>query len=203
LENVLHVAPNAIGNSYNIYNPDTGSGIGAFAMANFSNPVQVVCSAIGAVSNATASETGKVCAQYLGPALRLLNFNYLPFPFNAYLGKSPSPENLVYSEPQLAPGGSGASVPAAEIPPSVSAYTGYNGDVSPPPGWGAPPGRPGSYAPNGLPADPQPALFPGAPVPPGVVSSPAAPPPANLQGMLLPAEAQPAPPQPVEGTPPS
>jgi virulence factor Mce-like protein len=203
LENVLHVAPNAIGNSYNIYNPDTGSGIGAFAMANFSNPVQVVCSAIGAVSNATASETGKVCAQYLGPALRLLNFNYLPFPFNAYLGKSPSPENLVYSEPQLAPGGSGASVPAAEIPPSVSAYTGYNGDVSPPPGWGSPPGRPGSYAPNGLPADPQPALYPGAPVPPGVVSSPAAPPPTNLQGMLLPAEAQPAPPQPAEGTPPS
>ncbi|WP_396932247.1 MCE family protein [Mycolicibacterium sp.] len=193
LENVLHVAPNAIGNSYNIYNPDTGSGIGAFALANFSNPVQVICSAIGAVSNATASETGKLCAQYLGPALRLLNFNYLPFPFNAYLGKSPSPENLVYSEPQLAPGGSGASVPPAEIPPSVSAYTGYNGDVPAPPGWGTPAGPAGSYAPNGLPADPQPALYPGAPVPPGVVSSPAAPPPSNLQGMLLPAE----------GTPPS
>lgn len=205
LKNVLHVAPNAIGNSYNIYNPDTGSGIGAFALANFANPVQVVCSAIGAVSNATASETGKLCEQYLGPALRLLNFNNIPLPLNLYLGKSPSPENLVYSEPQLAPGGSGASVPPGEIPPSVSAYTGLNGDVPPPAGWGVPaPDFHGAYAPNGLPADPQPALYPGAPIPPGVPVAPAGPPPSNLQTMLLPAEAAPPPsPQPVEGTPPS
>jgi virulence factor Mce-like protein len=33
LKNVLHVAPNAIGNGNNIYNPDTGSMVGGFAMA--------------------------------------------------------------------------------------------------------------------------------------------------------------------------
>ena len=189
VKNLLHVAPNAIGNSYNIYDPDIQSALGGFALANFSNPLQVVCAAIGAIQNATASETGKLCSQYLGPALRLINFNNLPFPFNAYLGKSPSPWNLIYSEPKLAPGGEGSPA-APEPPPLVSAYTGLNGDVPPPAGWGLPPGGgPGSYAPNGLPADPQPALFPGAPIPAGVPAAQAGTPPSSLNGMLLPAEA--------------
>lgn len=196
LENVLHVAPNAIANGYNIYNPDSGTAVGAFALSNFSDPVGVVCSSIAAVKNATAAETSKLCAQYLGPALRLINFNYLPMPFNAYLRKAPSPENLVYTDPNLAPGGPGGSPELPEIPPVVSAYTGAN-DVPPPAGWGNPPGPSGAYAPNGLPADPSPALFPGAPIPPGVAAMPAAAPqvqtPTNLQDMLLPAEAGPAP----------
>ena len=202
LKNLLHVAPNAIGNSYNIYNPDIQSALGGFALANFSNPLQVVCAAIGAIQNATGPETGKLCSQYLGPALRLINFNYLPLPTNVYLGKSPSPWNLVYSEPQLAPGGDGTA-PTVEIPPEISAYTGLNGDVPPPPGWGPPPppgtqpGPPpqrGVYAPNGLPADPQPALYPGAPIPPGVPHGQAPGPAASatLPGMLMPAEAVPA-----------
>ncbi len=208
LENVLHVAPNAIANGYNIYNPDSGSAVGAFALSNFSDPVSVVCSAIAAVKNATASETSKLCAQYLGPALRLINFNYLPFPFNAYLRKSPSPDNLVYSDPNLAPGGPGGAPDLATIPPAVSGYTGA-GDVPPPAGWNTPPGPPGAYAPHGLPANPSPALFPGAPIPPAVVDMPAGAPqvetPATLHDMLLPAESGPAPselaPPPGGGTP--
>ena len=201
LKNLLHVAPNAIGNSYNIYNPDIQSAVGGFALANFSNPLQVVCAAIGAIENATASTTGKLCSQYLGPALRLLNFNYLPMPFNAYLGKSPSPLNLIYSEPKLAPGGEGSD-PPVELPPSISAYTGLDGDVPPPPGWAGPPDlRQGSYTPDGLPADPQPALFPGAPVPAGVAhgqgaAAPSATP-SNLGDMLLPAESAPVLPPPM------
>jgi len=202
LKNLLHVAPNAIGNSYNIYDPDIQSALGGFALHNFSNPLQVVCAAIGAIENATASETGKLCMQYLGPALRLLNFNYLPVPFNAYLAKSPSPWNLVYSDPKLAPGGGGVTQPP-EPPPVVSAFTGLNGDVPPPAGWGAPPGgQPGSYAPNGLPANPQPALYPGAPVPPGVPQSSPGQPPSNLQDLLLPAESPPPGPQAGQGGPP-
>jgi hypothetical protein len=193
VKNLLHVAPNAIGNSYNIYDPDIQSALGGFALANFSNPLQVVCAAIGAIQNATAPETAKLCSQYLGPALRLINFNNLPFPFNSYLGKSPSPWNLIYSEPKLAPGGAGSPA-APEPPPLVSAYTGLNGDVPPPAGWGLPPGgQPGSYAPNGLPANPQPALFPGAPIPPGVPSVQAGAPPSSLDGLLLPAESAAAP----------
>ncbi|MFP1153630.1 MCE family protein [Mycobacterium sherrisii] len=204
VENLLHVAPNAIANGYNIYSPDSGTARGAFAMSNFANPVALVCSAIGAVKNATATETGKLCAQYLGPALRLINFNYLPIPFNAYLAKSPSPHNLVYSDPNLVPGGPGGIPPIPPEPPAVSAYTGA-GDIPPPLGWDTPPGPPGSYAPNGLPAAPQPALFPGAPIPSGV-PSPAqpAPAPATLQDMLVPTHVQPPAdptPQPSGGTP--
>jgi len=197
LENVLHVAPNAIANGYNIYNPDSGTAVGAFAMSNFADPVSVVCSAIAAVKNATAAESSKLCAQYLGPALSLINFNYLPLPTNVYLRKAPSPENLVYTDPKLAPGGSGGHTRPQTEPPAVSAYTGTN-DVTPPAGWGAPPGPPGAYAPNGLPADPAPALFPGAPVPqPAAASSPQAP---TVRDLLLPAEAAPAAPNPG-GTP--
>ena len=195
LKNLLHVAPNAIGNSYNIYNPDIQSALGGFALHNFSNPLQVVCSAIGALENATASETGKLCMQYLGPALRLLNFNYLPVPFNAYLAKSPSPWNLIYSDPALAPGGGGVTQPP-EPAPAISAYTGLNGDVPPPAGWGDPPGgQRGAYTPNGVPADPQPALYPGAPIPPGVPRAQPGQPPADLQDLLLPAESPPPGPQ--------
>lgn len=196
VKNILHAAPNALVNGYNIYNPDSGGPRGSFAMNNFSNPVATVCSAIAAVENVTAAESGKACAQYLGPALRLMNFNHLPFPFNAYLG--PAPKNVIYSDPNLAPGGAGAAPLPAEIAPAVSAYTGA-GDVPPPPGWTDPPQPPGAYAPNGLPAARTPALYPGAPIPPGVPAPPA-PAASNLTELLLPAEAGAAAPVPG-GTP--
>lgn len=184
LKNLLHVAPNAIGNAYNIYDPDIQSALGGFALHNFSNPIQVVCSAIAALENTTSAESAKACAQYLGPALRLFNFNHLPFPFDAYLAKSPSPWNLIYSEPKLAPGGEGSQA-APEPAPAVSAYTGLDGDVGPPAAWGLPPGGgPGSYAPNGLPADPQPALYPGAPIPPGVPAGGTGP--SSVEDLLVP-----------------
>ena len=92
LENVLHIAPNAFANGYNIYRPDTGDYAGAFALPNFSNPIHFVCGAIGALENATAPETAKLCAQYLGPGLRLLNANVLtPFEVNPYLMPSADP----------------------------------------------------------------------------------------------------------------
>ena len=195
VKNILHAAPNALVNGYNIYNPDTGGPRGSFAMNNFANPVATICSAIAAVENVTAEASGKACAQYLGPALRLMNFNHLPFPFNAYLG--PAPKNVIYSDPKLAPGGGGTDPGPAAHPPAVSAYTGA-GDVPPPPGWTDPPHPPGSYAPNGLPANPNPALYPGAPIPPGVAPAPA---PSNLDELLLPAEAGTDEQSPTGGTP--
>ncbi|BBZ01861.1 mammalian cell entry protein [Mycolicibacterium chitae] len=199
VKNVLHAAPNALVNGYNIYNPDSGGPRGSFAVNNFANPLHAICSSIAAVQNVTASESAKACAEYLGPALRLMNFNYLPFPFNAYLG--PAPKNVIYSDPALAPGGSGPAPVPAEIPPATSAYTGAGGDSPPPPGWFDPPQPPGAYAPDGLPAGRQPALYPGAPIPPGVPAPPpAAPAASNLAEMLLPAETPAAAPAPTGGT---
>jgi phospholipid/cholesterol/gamma-HCH transport system substrate-binding protein len=122
LENVLHVAPNAIANAYNIYNPDTGSVTGSFALAPLSNPIALICGAIGGIENITAPETAKLCQEYLGPGLRMLSLSGLPFPFNPYLAPSATPENIVYADPRLAPGGPGPSPRPPEIPPTISAY---------------------------------------------------------------------------------
>jgi virulence factor Mce-like protein len=193
LENILHAAPNAIANGYDIYNPDSGSFVGSFAFNNFSDPAQFLCGGIAAVADATSAETGKLCAQYLGPALRLPNFNYLPFPVNPYLTKSPA--NVIYSDPALAPGGEGPRPGPAETPLSVSAYTGSSDSPFPAPAAVPPPFPPGPSAPGHLPAAPSPALFPGAPVPgpPTIADPPPEPAPAvkTLPQLLLPAEGPP------------
>jgi phospholipid/cholesterol/gamma-HCH transport system substrate-binding protein len=229
-EQVLHVAPNSFANAYNIYDPDTGSPRGGFSIPNLASPMQFVCGMIGATQNTTAPETAKLCNDYLGPALRLLNLNYIPAPISPYLAKSASPDKVIYADPKLAPGGEGAAPRVPELPPEVSAYTGLDGDVPPPPGMGPPPGP--FSAPNRRENFPIPALFPGAPVPtdppqigppvPPAASdaAPASPAAPGLPGMMLPADAPPppppgpllpaeavptvpAPPAPVDGTPPS
>jgi phospholipid/cholesterol/gamma-HCH transport system substrate-binding protein len=164
LENVLHIAPHSIANAVNMFDPRTGAASGVFVLNNMSNPVWFICGMIGALENVTSPETGKLCAQYLGPALRLANFNNLPFPVSLFLSSNPPPYMLRYSEPDLMPGAAGPEPGPPEIPPAVSAYTGI-GDVPPPPGYGSPPGPP-----------------PPTPAPPG---------PPTLQDMLLPAEGPP------------
>lgn len=175
LEQLLHVGPTGIANTLNFFDPRDGGIVGTFAFANFSNPMQLICGSIGAVENVTATESGKLCAQYLGPALSTLNFNYLPVPINPFLAAVPPPQNYIYTEPHLAPGGTGPVPGPPETPPAVSAYTGLDGDVPPPAGYGPPP-----------PAQPfQPTDLPAMMLPPP--GSPPGPPP----GPLLPAEATP------------
>lgn len=124
VENILHVAPTAFANSYHILNPNVPGALGTFVLTNFSNPVGFLCGAIGGIANVTAPETAKLCTEYLGPALRLLNFNILPQPpINPFLMPSYTPDKVVYADPALAPGGAGVVDPP-EPPPAVSAYTG-------------------------------------------------------------------------------
>ena len=52
LKNVLHVAPNAIANGYNDYDPDVGNIRGGVGLQNFTNPTCALCSQIGALENA-------------------------------------------------------------------------------------------------------------------------------------------------------
>ncbi|MEZ0052325.1 phospholipid/cholesterol/gamma-HCH transport system substrate-binding protein [Mycobacterium sp. MAA66] len=202
LKNILHIAPNEFVNAYNIYNPSTGSAVGQFVLHNMSSPVDFICGAIGAVENTTAPETAKLCSQYLGPALRLVNFNHLPFGIDPYLMPSANPEDIVYSEPGLAPGGGGGSPTPPDVMTSLPAY---NPGPAVPPFTGRPPGTPPPGAdqllPNALPN-------PGPNLPPSVWSmlTPAGPAPGPApQGALpqLPAEvpgapvAPPAPPGPI------
>lgn len=165
LEGILHIAPTAFANAYNILNPNLPGAVGTFVVNNFSNPVAFICSALGAVENVTAPETAKLCAQYLGPALRLLNFNYLPQPpLNPFLQSGVTPDKIVYTDPALAPGGSGGSPNGPETPPAVSAYT-VPGGGAPPPGA---PSLPDLLLPAGsatLPAETPPLPAEGTPSP--------------------------------------
>jgi virulence factor Mce-like protein len=126
VENILHAAPTAFANAYNIYNPNTPGAMGSFIINNFSNPVQFLCGAIGAVENVTATETGKLCSEYAGPGLRTANFNELPVPTNLILQQIATPGKIIYAEPRLAPGGEGPKPGPPEQLPAISAYTGLN-----------------------------------------------------------------------------
>jgi virulence factor Mce-like protein len=176
LEQVLHVAPPALSNAYNMFDPRTGAASGVFVLNNMSNPVGFFCGMISAIENVTATETGKLCEHYLGPALRLLNFNYLPFPFNPFLTAVPPWQDLIYSEPRLEPGGEGPKPTAPDLPPSVSAYTGLPGDT---PGADWPPPRSA-------------AVPPAAPIPALAMEPVPGPVPMNAPDVLLPAERPPS-----------
>jgi phospholipid/cholesterol/gamma-HCH transport system substrate-binding protein len=179
LENILHGAPTALSNFFNDYNADTGTIVGGFGVMDFANPTMTGeiltpaglpvpgCGVTEAIENVTATESGKLCALFIGPGLRLMNYNSLPFPINPFIAKSVDPANVVYSEPRLAPGGEGPKPGPPEIPPAVSAYTGLPGDP----------------VPAGLPPSVPFGRIPGAAMPlPPPPSTPAPPPP------LLPAE---------------
>jgi phospholipid/cholesterol/gamma-HCH transport system substrate-binding protein len=186
LENVLHIAPNALANFYSDYNPDTGTIVGGFGLMNFANPTESGlllplpvpgCGVTAAIENITATETGKLCSLFLGPGMRLLNFNGSPIPINPFLQPAPAPSDVVYSEPRLAPGGEGPKPGPPEIPPAISAYTGVPGD---PIQNGPPPSVPFGRIPGAAMPQPPPPTEPAPPPPPPAPSVP---------GMLLPAEA--------------
>jgi phospholipid/cholesterol/gamma-HCH transport system substrate-binding protein len=119
LEQVLHSAPTGLANYNNIYNPEQGSEAGSFVFNNFSNPVSLVCAGLASVKNVTSEEGAKLCAQYLGPVLKYLSFNYLPVPINPVLGPTPRPGKMYYTEPDLLPGVV-ADVPPPPAPSSTS-----------------------------------------------------------------------------------
>jgi phospholipid/cholesterol/gamma-HCH transport system substrate-binding protein len=182
IENILHLAPTSFANFYNIYNPDTASQVGAPVLNPLiQDPVWFYCGMMGAVENVTGAESAKLCEQYIGPALRLLNANNLPLPINPLLMPAYTPGNVIYSEPRLAPGGEGPKPGPPEQPPAISAYTGLPGDY-----------------PEAPPPPPPPARIPGIswPAPteqPVAPPAPPAPPPTpSLPELLLPAERPPS-----------
>ncbi|MGE2730620.1 MCE family protein [Mycolicibacterium vaccae] len=122
LEQVLHVTPSAIANAYNMMDPRTGAASGVFVLNNMADPTAFFCGMLGALANVTAPESAKLCAQYLGPGLDTVDFNYLPFPVNPLLTPVPSEAKLIYSEPDLRPGGAGTGSDPAAIADRDSAY---------------------------------------------------------------------------------
>ncbi|NLU83305.1 MCE family protein [Rhodococcus sp. HNM0569] len=119
LERVMHIAPTALDNYYNIYSPLQGTFAGVAATQNTGNPVNFICGAIAGLANATAEQGADLCAQYLGPILGNLAMNYPPISSGAFTGVRATPDDLVYSDPALAPGGSMQDAGAMDLPEST------------------------------------------------------------------------------------
>ena len=156
LKNILHVAPNALCNFFNDYNPDTGTIVGGFGIDEWPTPRSRVCSfrlpvpgctALGASRTSPRSNRAS-CAPYSSaPGCGCSITTTCRFPSTHSCSQSADPANIIYTEPRLAPGGEGPKPGPPEIPPAVSAYTGLPGDPVGPPG-AVPPARiPGAAMP--------------------------------------------------------
>ena len=97
--------PNLAANITNISSPVAGGIVTLPVLANFANPMQFICSAIQAGSRLGYQESAELCAQYLGPILDAIKFNYLPFGINMATAAETLPKMISYSEPRLQPPG--------------------------------------------------------------------------------------------------
>ncbi len=103
LETGLHVFPNLGANIVNISSPNAGGIVGMPVISNFANPMEFICSSIQAGSRLGYQESAELCAQYLGPILDAIKFNYLPFGANQLRTAMTLPKQIAYSEPRLQP----------------------------------------------------------------------------------------------------
>jgi phospholipid/cholesterol/gamma-HCH transport system substrate-binding protein len=119
LKQTLHVAPTALQNFLNIYEPSNAAFTGALALNNFSNPISFICGAIQAASRMNAEQSAKLCVQYLAPIVKNRQYNFLPFGEDAVVGAQARPNEITYSEDFLRPSyGPNAPPPAAGAPPA-------------------------------------------------------------------------------------
>lgn len=103
LETALHAYPNVAANLMNITTANGGGIVAMPVINNFANPMQFLCSAIQAGSRLGYQESAELCAQYLGPILDAIKFNYLPFGANQLRTAMTLPKQIAYSEERLRP----------------------------------------------------------------------------------------------------
>jgi phospholipid/cholesterol/gamma-HCH transport system substrate-binding protein len=106
LDNVkqfLHVAPTAIQNYINIYQPAQGSVSSVPVINNFANPITFICGAIQAASRLGAAESSKLCVQYLAPIIKNRQYNFPPIGENLFVGAQARPNEITYSEDWMRP----------------------------------------------------------------------------------------------------
>ncbi|MDY6995292.1 MAG: virulence factor Mce family protein [Actinomycetota bacterium] len=103
LETALHAYPNVAANLMNISSPNAGGIVTLPVITGFANPMQFICSAIQAGSRLGYQESAELCAQYLGPILDAIKFNYLPFGANQLQTAMTLPKQIAYSEERLRP----------------------------------------------------------------------------------------------------
>ncbi len=173
VKQALHVAPNALQNFSNIYEPANGSFTGALAVNNFANPIAFICGAVQAASRLGAEQSSKLCAQYLAPIVKNRQYNWPPLGFDLFVGAEARPNELTYSEDWMRPD---------FVPPVPGAAPGPAGAPAdgPPLAAEAPIAPLAAEAPPANAAPTEPA--PNSPLPATVSTDPA----AGLPGMMVP-----------------
>lgn len=136
LKQTLHIAPTAIQNFVNIYQPAQGALTGALAVNQFSNPIEFICGAIQAASRLGAEQSAKLCAQYLAPIIKNRQYNFLPLGQNVLVGAQARPNEITYSEDWMRPDyvpPQPSSTPPADAAPSDAAPMAAESSASTPP----------------------------------------------------------------------
>ena len=136
LQNVLHVAPNAIANFYNDYNPDTGTVWGLRVQELRERHSRDMFGGRRRRKRHLAGDEQAVfpvLRSRVAAAEHQQSADSQPIP-----ATSANPANIVYADPRLAPGGAGpcrAPPESRRLCPHIRDYA-----VSPPPGGPPPPG---------------------------------------------------------------
>lgn len=115
LEQVLHVAPNALANFNQIYSPRQGSLNGVLAASNAKNPINMVCGLIRGLETNDSDRSADLCTQFLGPVLNTVTMNYPGIMSNPAVSAAARPDQIEYSPPSLA-----GQVPERSAPTTVS-----------------------------------------------------------------------------------
>ncbi|MGB5795274.1 MAG: virulence factor Mce family protein [Mycolicibacter algericus] len=103
VKQLLHIAPGAVQNFVNIYQPAQGTLSGALSANNFSDPISFLCGAVQAASRLGAEQSAKLCVQYLAPIIKNRQFNFFPLGQNLFVGASARPNEVTYSEDWMRP----------------------------------------------------------------------------------------------------
>ncbi|MGV9667141.1 MCE family protein [Nocardia niigatensis] len=115
LERIMHSAPTALVNFYQLYKPAQGTLTGFLAAPNFANPFAFLCGAVEANQNNDSQHSADLCKQYLAPVVQSLMMNYPPLLVNPVTQQNAFPNQLTYSTPDLA-----NQVPAPDAAPVAS-----------------------------------------------------------------------------------
>lgn len=103
IKQALHVAPNALQNLMNTYQPAQATMGGAYAFNNFADPITFLCGAIQAASRLGAEQSAKLCVQYLAPIVKNRQYNFPPLSENLIVGATARPNEVTYSEDWMRP----------------------------------------------------------------------------------------------------
>ena len=100
LEQILHVAPHALQNFYNIYNPAQGSVSGILTVPSFANPVQMICGSVETGATPDYYKRAEICRQRMAPVLDRLQANYPPVLLHPITSITAYKGQVIYDTPE-------------------------------------------------------------------------------------------------------